>query len=98
MYNERGFAKGESLADLPLEQFVGADGLMNLLEYLSDAPGSDELIEMIKRLHVPGYEVARSHFDRAISAGVFEPNSKPGFYSQRQIERVQTWLKDQTSD
>jgi hypothetical protein len=98
MYNERGFAKGESLADLPLEQFVGPDGLMNLLEFLSDSPGSDELIEMIKRLHVPGYEGARLHFDRAIREGVFEPNSKPGFHSQRQIERVRTWLEEKKSD
>ena len=93
-YNSRTFPEGTGLGDLPLAYFLGNDGLMNLLEYLSDSPSSaDEIIELIKRLHIPGYEEARSHFDHAIRAGVFEPNTKPGFYSLADIQRTVDWAK-----
>ena len=81
---------------MPLDNYVGPDGLMDLLAFLYDKDFKDdtEVLEMIKRLHVPGYEHAFRHFDAAIAAGVFEPNTAPGYYSQRDIKAVLEWLKD----
>lgn len=98
MYNDRHFASNESLSDLPLDSFLGPDGLMQLLEYTSDNPASaDELLEMIKRLHIPGYEQARRHFEAAIRNGVFERNTKPGFHYQSDIEATNRWAEEQES-
>jgi hypothetical protein len=75
--------------DLSLESFVEADGLMQLLSLLShgDAPQA-EIIEMIQRIHIPGYEEARPYFQEAISEGEIEPNLPEGFYWQSSIARV----------
>lgn len=93
-YVERTFPSGTSLADLPLQSFVGEDGLMTLLEFMSDHPTSlDELIELTKRLHIAGYDEARGSFDAAIYEGVFEPNTKPRFYSLSQIKSTVEWAR-----
>lgn len=92
MYNEERFRDGEVVGDLQLETFTGPDGLMTLLEFLSDNPQSaDEIIEIIKRIHIPGYDTARHHFAAAIRAGVFEPNTKPGFHSVSDIDATNAW-------
>ena len=83
------FKDRESIvSDLPLEEFLGADGLMHCLQFLSDHDFVDdeEVIELIKRLQISGYEQARKHFDEAIARGEFEPNTKPGFYRQSDIK------------
>jgi len=87
------FAKDRSLvADLQLDAFVGPDGLTRMLEFASDERFPlEEIIEMIKRLQTPGYDLARRHFRAAIAAGVFEPNTKPGFYDVEDIQRVLDW-------
>src|SRR5690606_12084189 len=58
----KAFARDRStVADLPLSSFLGPDGLMILLEFASDRKFElDDLIEMIKRLHIPGYDQARN--------------------------------------
>lgn len=88
------FEKDHGLvADRSLEAFLGANGLMNLLELIATRRlPTDEVLEMIKRLHIPGYERARPHFEEAIGRGVFEPNSAPGYYSQGDIMAVWQWL------
>jgi hypothetical protein len=53
----------------------------------------DEVLEMIKRLHIPGYEHARQHFQRAIADGVFEPNMPDGYYWQSNIDAVLRFLE-----
>ncbi len=94
-YNdEREFKNGYHIYDSSLCDFIGADGLMKLLGKISDDDlPREEILEMIKRLHVPGYEKARRHFERAISEGVFEPNSKRGFYSQSNILATLEWAE-----
>ena len=84
-----------ALSDTDLKSFLGPGGLMHLLSMLFDdeAP-KDEIVEIIKRLHIPGYENARSHFATAISDGAFEPNTKPGFYNMRDIEATLAWVKE----
>lgn len=95
-YNWTNFPNGTQIADLQLEYFLGEDGLMNLLEFVSDSPTSmDEIIELIKRLHITGYEEARLKFVHAIREGVFEPNTKPGFYSLADIRRTVEWARSQ---
>ena len=72
-----------------LTAFLGTDGLMSLLSMLAegDLPKED-VLEMIKRLHIPGYEHARSHFANAISAGIIETTDPAGYYCQDEIKAV----------
>ncbi len=82
------------LCDAELSEFLGDDGLMLLLSKLAnDQLPQDEVIEMIKRLHVSGYEKARLHFDAAASADVFEPSADKGYYSRQDIEAVLEFIK-----
>lgn len=85
---------GSILNDLPLKSFVGADGLIELLALIAEGEvPTTEVLEMIKRLHVPGYEHARLHFDAAIAAGAFEPNTLPGYYSTDNIKAVLEFIQ-----
>ena len=84
------------VADGSLEDYVGPDGLMDLLSLISeDKVPKEEGLEMIKRIHIPGYEHARRYFERAISEDVFEPNTQPGYYSVKDINRVLEWMDAQ---
>lgn len=66
---------------------------MELLFMLSEHElPEDEVIEIIKRPHIPGYEHARMHFNAAIAEQVFEPNTKPGFYKMADINATLAWL------
>ncbi len=80
---------GGIVLDLPLEDLLRPDGLMKLLAMISigEVPAG-EVIEVIKRLHIPGYEQARPYFDQAIYEGIIEPDMPDGFYWQEQIKAV----------
>ena len=75
---------------MDLQSFSGAGGLMDLLLFISEGyfKNKEELLEVIKRIHIPGYEEARLSFDEAVEEGVFEPNTKPGYYTQNNISAV----------
>ncbi len=91
------FRKDRSIVcDLSLDSFCGADGLMHLLSLFADEkiPHGD-LLTMIMRIHTPGYERARLHFDRAIAEGVVEPNLPEGFHWQKDITAVLRWAERQ---
>jgi hypothetical protein len=80
---------GATVRSLSLTDFLGPNGLMQLLILLSEGElPKDEVIEMIQRIHIPGYEQARPHFARALAEGVFEPNTPEGFYWQNDINAV----------
>jgi hypothetical protein len=83
---------GSMLLDLPLKSFLGPDGLTRLLGMLAqgELPQQD-VLEMIKRLHIPGYEQARPYFDAAIANGAFEPNTSPGYYESYDIRATLKW-------
>lgn len=87
-------------ADLSLTDFVGPDGLMRLLSFLSEDEFKDrkEVIEMIKRLFVNGYEEARPLLEAAVHQGVFEPNTPAGFPHQAQIDEVLEWKRQRGDD
>lgn len=83
------------LKDMPLKHFQGANGLMHLLVFIhtNELP-TEEVLEMIKRIHIPGYEHARNHFAQALSAGVFEPNMPENYYLQSDIEATISYIKN----
>jgi len=85
---ERGIAEG-----LPLERFVGADGLMLLLSLISsrDMP-AHEIIELAKRVQIPGYELARKELQIATKSGSLTPAIGKGFYLQSEIRTVLLWV------
>lgn len=99
-YNEDQVYKehGATVQSLMLTDFLGAGGLMEFLDRLAQGEfPPKELIEMIKRLHIPGYEQVREHLKEAIDEGVFEPNTAEGFPSQSQIKDVCDWLNAKKS-
>jgi len=87
------------LSDLSLDTFCGADGLTYLLSLFADEkiPQRD-IITMMMRIHVPGYERARFHFSRAIREGVIEPNLPEGFHWQREIRAVLEWADQEQQE
>lgn len=100
-YDERALhANGRNIVgDLPLSHFVGADGLITLLGFISEGYFElEQCLELIKRTQVPDYDLVRGHFEEAIGAGVFEPNSKPGYYDVDEIQAVKRWLSERESD
>jgi hypothetical protein len=76
---------------LPLERFVGPDGLMLLLSFLAaeEMPQND-VLELIKRVQVPGYEQARELFE-AIGKEIFTPSIREGYYLQSEIWALLRW-------
>ena len=70
---------------------------MRLLALLAqDYLPKNQVLEMIKRLHIPGYERARLYMDEAQSQGEYEPNTFEGKYPfQSQIENIIEWAEAQ---
>lgn len=78
-------------ADRALKSFSGPDGLINFIEMLQyeEFKNNDEVYEMIKRVHVPGYEEARRHFCEAVKDGVIESDAQRfGVVYQSEIETI----------
>lgn len=98
MYNGR-YEQSENNAvplDMHLSSFYSQDGLISLLEMIGDGQfeNNDEVLEVIKRLFIPDYEVARLYFRDAISAGYFEPNTKAGFHHTSDIQRTMDYINE----
>ena len=89
------FAKDHGIVnDMSLEYFLGPNGLMQLLIFISENKlPKEEVLEMIKRLYIPGYEISRHHFDRAIEEGIFEPNRPKNFYLKSDIDATLKFLE-----
>lgn len=95
-YNPRDeFRKNRGIVEgLALERFAGPDGLMLLLSMFAgrELP-VQELIELAKRVQIPGYEAACELFHDAVSEGVIAPSISTGFYSQGEIWNVLQWAR-----
>jgi hypothetical protein len=94
----REFHENDRLVEgLPLARFVGRDGLMLLLSLFAagDLPLTD-VLELTKRVQVPGYERTRPLFNEAITEGVITPSIGPGFYLQWEIRTVLNWAGGNT--
>lgn len=87
--NDRSIVEG-----LPLERFVGADGLMLLLSFLAvgEMP-NEEVLELAKRVQIPGYEQARDLFRAGRELGVVVPAIRDGYYLQLEIHRLLRWAQ-----
>lgn len=84
----------EDLSDRDLTSFLGYDGLMNFLEFLIDDKFEDikEVVEMIKRLHINGYEVVKDYIPEAIEKGVIDINSEQTCIDQGRIRAIIDYL------
>jgi hypothetical protein len=57
-----------------------------------------ELIELAKRVQIPGYEAVHELVHDAVSEGVLTPSISSGFYLQCEIREVLKWaVKCRTS-
>ena len=66
LYDEGVYRKRkETVADLPLSDYVGIDGLLLLLDHMETKKTKDnkELVEIIARIQVPYYEEGRRSMD-----------------------------------
>jgi hypothetical protein len=91
--NDRSIVEG-----LSLERFVGSDGLMLLLSFLAsgEMPCGD-VLELAKRVQIPGYEQARELFPEAIGMGVLSPTIGKGYYMQSEIRELLSWVNRETN-
>jgi len=71
-----------------LESFLGTDGLVRLLRMMARPNGLDpsDIAVLVSRLHVPGYEQARTHIRTASSEGLFSLDDDTGLLRLDQIE------------
>ena len=84
------FRNGKTIVEgLPLERFVGPDGLMMLFSFLAagDLPRG-EILELAKRVQIPGYELARSLWQESISSSVVTQFLGHGCYLQSEIREM----------
>ena len=93
------FKKNRGIVEgLPLDRFTGPDGLMLLLSMMAERElPMGQLIELTKRVQIPGYEVVYELVHDAVSEGVVAPAVGFGFYLQSEIMDVLNWAKYQSS-
>ena len=81
------FRNGKTIVEgPPLERFVGPDGLMMLFSFL--AAGNlpkVQVLELPKRIQIPGYEVARTLLQGPICSGLVAPVLGQGYYLKSEI-------------
>ncbi len=97
-YNPRAeFRRNRGIVEgLALQRFAGSDGLMFLLSMIAERElPLQELIELAKRVQIPGYEAAYELVHDAVSEGVIAPSISAGFYLQCEIWDVLRWAKGQ---
>jgi hypothetical protein len=84
------FAKDHSIVEgLSLERFVGIDGRMLLLSFLAQSSVSTrEILELTKRVQIPGYELVRQRIYPAFAAGYLRPAISEQFPLQSEIAGV----------
>ena len=89
------FRNDQSIVEgLPLERFVGPDGLMLLLSFLAigEMPKED-VLELAKRVQIPGYEQARGLFQEALDTGVVTPAIEERYYLQSELDALLRWSR-----
>jgi hypothetical protein len=99
-YNPRDeFRRNRGIVEgLALDRFAGPDGLMLLLSMITERElPAQELIELAKRVQIPGYEAVHELVQDAVSAGVISPSISSGFYLQCEIWDVLEWAKYRAS-
>ena len=81
---------------LSLERFIGADGLILLLSLLAEGElPTAEVIELAKRVQIPGYELARNLVGQGNLSQILPPLLGRGCYLQSEIaELIALAIKD----
>jgi hypothetical protein len=92
------FRSGRTIVEgLPLERLVGADGLMILLSLLAEGElPHREILELVKRVQIPGYELVRNLSPRGQHSKLLSPFLRNGYYLQSEIREMLAWA-NQTS-
>lgn len=87
------FARHRSIVEgLPLARFVGFDGLMLLFSFISSGEmPSEDVLELAKRVQIPGYEQSRDLLQNLFAKGLFSASIGEGFYLQCEIQTVLQW-------
>ncbi len=78
-----------------LAEMTGPDGLQFFLRLIGEGNlPKDALLEMIRRVHVPGYEHARLHFDEAIRTYAIYENDRLDSLEQETIKKILDHVPD----
>lgn len=89
---------GSIVEGLPLERFVGPDGLMLLLSFLAAGQmPKDDVLELAKRVQIPGYEQARELLQDAQHEGIITPAIADGYYLQLEIQGLLRCTSERTN-
>jgi hypothetical protein len=81
---------------IALENVVGPDGLMLLLSFLASGEfPREEVLELVKRVQIPGYETTRGLFQEATASKVLTPSLGEGYYLQSEINELLSWVAEQ---
>lgn len=93
------FRSGKTIVEgLPLERLVGADGLMVLLSFLAEGElPHREILELIKRVQIPGYELVRNLSPRGQRSKLPSPVLSHGYYLQSEIREMLGWANQTSS-
>lgn len=84
------FRNNKSIVEgLALERFIGPDGLMTLLSFLDSGEfPKAEILELAKRVQIPGYELARNLLGCRIPSKAFTPYLGHGYYLQSELQKL----------
>lgn len=78
-----------SVANGPIEWYLGPQGLLNIIRIATETPvPMVELLELFKRLYVPGYDLVRPYLSQAENDGLISPDRAKGFYLMEEIDTV----------
>jgi hypothetical protein len=93
------FRSGKAIVEgLPLERVVGVDGLMVLLSLLAEGElPQREILEIVKRVQIPGYELVRNLSPRAPQLKLLSPVLSHGCYLQSEIWEMLAWVNQKSS-
>jgi hypothetical protein len=93
------FRRGRTIVEgLPLERLVDADGLMILLSLLAEGElPHREILELVKRVQIPGYELVRNLSPRGQHSKLLSPVLSHGYYLQSEIREMLGWANQTSS-
>jgi len=93
------FRSGRTIVEgLPLERLVGTDGLMILLSLMAEGElPHREILVLIKRVQIPGYELVRNLSPRGQHSKLLFPVLSRGYYLQSEIREMLGWANQTNS-
>lgn len=83
------YHRSQHISDMHLEYFLGHNGLVHLLSLFdSKLNETKELIEIIRRLHIPHYEEARIYWKTATNDGFLDEADSEWPYLQDNLLEI----------